>query len=110
MYNILICGPLLVAIARVVALALGDQWFKAIAGFIDRWKRWYGIVIRRVLGEAGSMAEHTRPWLDVALPQLLFKYTPKGIYNVDGIGLFYKLKSDKSLTFKTEKCVGGKKV
>ena len=31
------------------------------------------------------------------------------MYNVDETGLFYKLKPDKSLTFKKEKCVGGKK-
>ena len=45
----------------------------------------------------------------ITLPQLLSQYKPEVVYNVDETGLFYKLKTDKSLTFKNEKCVGGKK-
>ena len=54
--------------------------------------------------------------LSFKLTLLLFRYscdrnTKVNTYlvNVDETGLFYKLKPDKSLSFKTEKCVGGKK-
>ena len=79
----------------------------ATTGF--RWKKRHGIVMKKVSGEAASVAEDMQPWLDVVLPHLLSNYKPEDVYNVDETGLFYKLKPDKSLSFKTEKCVGGKK-
>ena len=38
--------------------------------------------MKKVSGEAGSVAEDTRPWLDATLPQLLSQYKPKDVYNV----------------------------
>ena len=94
--NIPISGPLLLEKATDLARALGDESFTATTGFIDRWKKRHGIVMKKVSGEAGSVAEEDmQPWLYVALPQLLSKYRPEDVYNVDETGLFHKLKSDK---------------
>ena len=53
--------------------------------------------------------EDIRLWLDITLPELLSLYSPECIYNVDETGLFYKLRPDKTLTFKGDKCSGVKK-
>eukprot|EP00731_Ephydatia_muelleri_P031162 Em0022g676a len=108
--NIPVSGPLLLEKATVLARALGNKSFTATAGFIDRWKKRHCIIMKKVSGEAGSVVdEDTRPWLNEILPQLLSQYMPEDVYNADETGLFYKLKPDKSLCFKNEKCTGGKK-
>ena len=64
--NIPINSPLLLEKATSLALALGEDCFTATTGFIDRWKKQHGIVMKKVSsGEASSVAEDTRPWLDV---------------------------------------------
>ena len=108
--NIPVNGPLLLEKANSLASAVGDESFSVTTGFIDRWKTRHGIMLKKVSGEAGSVSEEDiRPWLDDALPQLLRQYKPEDVYNVDETGLFYKMTPDKSLTFKGEKCTGGKK-
>jgi len=42
------------------------------------------------------------------LSELLEGYKPCDIFNADEIALFYKCMPDKTLTFKNEKCSGGK--
>eukprot|EP00731_Ephydatia_muelleri_P001316 Em0001g1316a len=107
--NIPVSGPLLLEKATVLARALGNKSFTATAGFIDHWKKRHCIIMKKVSGEAGSVVdEDTRPWLNEILPQLLSQYKPEDVYNADETGLFYKLKPDKSLCFKNEKCTGAK--
>ena len=66
--------------------------------------------MKQVSGEEKSVLdEDIRPWLDITLPELLSLYSPECIYNVDETGLFYKLRPDKTLTFKGDKCSGVKK-
>ena len=108
--NVPISGPILLEKAGSLAEALGVESFKATTGFLDRWKKRHGIVIKKMAGEEKSVSEQdVRPWIDSTLPELLSQYLPEDIYNVDETGLFYKLQPDKSLTFKGEKCSGGKK-
>ena len=79
-------------------------------GFIDRWKRRHAIGMKQLSGESNSVSDSdTRPWLDLTLPELLSQYKPEDVFNADETGLFYKLRPDRTLTFKGEKCVGGKK-
>jgi len=42
------------------------------------------------------------------LSELLEGYKPCDIFNADETALFYKCMPDKTLTFKNEKCSGGK--
>ena len=51
--------------ATSLARALGEDCFTATTGFIDRWTKQHGIVMKKVSGEASSVARDTRPWLDV---------------------------------------------
>ena len=108
--NIPISAKLLVERAETFAVSMGLASFIATSGFIDRWKKRHGIGMKQVSGEEKSVSEEViRPWLDLTLPELLSQYAPESIYNVDETGLYYKLRPDKTLTFKGEKCSGGKK-
>ena len=63
---------------------------------------WY----ETISGEEKSISpENLRPWLDWTLPKLLLLYESESIYNVDETALFYKLRPDKTLTFKGERGV-----
>lgn len=42
------------------------------------------------------------------LPNLLKKYCERDVFNADESGLFFKCLPDKTLTFKNQKCHGGK--
>ena len=108
--NLPVNGPILLEKAKSLATALGDESFTVSTGFIDRWKTRHGVMMKKVSGEAGSVAEEdVRPWLDAGLPLLLSQFKPEDVYNIDETGLFYKMTPDKSFTFKGEKCTGGKK-
>ena len=106
--NIPVSGPLLLEKATVLARALGNKSFTATAGFIDRWKKRHCIVMKKVSGEAGSVVdENTRPWLNLSCchstsQKMCIMQTKQGCSTI-------KLKPDKSLCFKNEKCTGGKK-
>jgi hypothetical protein len=102
--NIAINGPLLSAKAYTLASALGDTLFKATNGFIDRWKARHGIVFKKVCGE--ESVSHARRHRNI---ESLDEFASENIFNADETGLFYKLQPDKTMTFKGQKCSGGKK-
>ena len=96
--------------AQSFATAMNVSTFIATSGFIDRWKRRHSIGMRQISGVEKSVSEEDiRTRLDLTLPELLLKYTPENIYNVDETALFYKLRPDRTLAFKGEKCSGSKK-
>ena len=47
-------------------------------------------------------------WRENILPDLLKRYKPSEIYNMDETGLFYRLQTSKTLHFKGSKCQVGK--
>ena len=95
--------------AQTLAASMSITTFTATSGFIDRWKKRHGIGMKQVSGEEKSVSEEDiQPWLGLTLPELLLQYAPDYIYNVDETALFFKLRPDKTLTFKGEKCSGGK--
>jgi len=47
-------------------------------------------------------------WLTEQWPLLQHGYLDKNIFNADEAGLFFKFTSNKTHTFKGEKCSGGK--
>jgi len=42
------------------------------------------------------------------LPKLIDKFDPKDTFNADVTGFFFKCLPNKTLTFKNDKCFGGK--
>lgn len=108
--DIAMSGPLLLAKANSLAKDLGYDDFVVTTGFIDRWKTRHMIGMKKISGEENSVPEQAiGPWINNVLPDLLKKYKPEDVYNADETGLFYKLQPDRTLTFKGEKCSGGKK-
>ena len=77
--------------------------------WIDRWKARHSVGQAKICGEAGSVAmDVVSDWRNKVLPELLKKYRPKDIFNMDETGLFYRLTTDKTLHFKGKRCHGGK--
>jgi hypothetical protein len=53
--------------------------------------------------------ERADDFLKNTLSGLLENYSPDDIYNDDETGLYFKCLPDKTYTFRSEKCHGGKK-
>ncbi|GBN25000.1 Tigger transposable element-derived protein 4 [Araneus ventricosus] len=61
-------------------------------------------------GEAADFdSSSLKEWKDVVLQDILERYESANIFNVDECGRFYRILPDRTLCFKGEKCVGGKK-
>ena len=72
--------------------------------WIERWKKRQGISQCSIVGEAAAVSSDTvTEWRGQTLPGLLKRYNSKDIYNMDEIGLFYRLLTDKTLHFKGKK-------
>lgn len=102
-------GPLICAQAEKYALKLSIEDFKASEGWIDRFKKRHGLVFRNVCGEKGAVNEGVVEDWRAGLPARLADYDPCDIFNADETALFYKALPDKTITFKGDPCVGGKR-
>jgi len=61
-----------------------------------------------MVGESsGVNMTEVNKWKTEVLEPLLMKYPKEDVFNIDETGLFYR-KTDKTLSFKGEKCSGGK--
>jgi len=56
---------------------------------------------------AVNMTE-VKKWKTEILEPLLMKYPKEDVFNLDETGLFYRLMTDQTLSFKGEKCSGGR--
>lgn len=64
---------------------------------------------KRACGESNDVSEvDCEKWKKDVLPNLLKKYCERDVFNADESGLFFKCLPDKTLTFKNQKCHGGK--
>jgi hypothetical protein len=104
-------GAVLLEKAQQLAQSLGHENPGVLKlGWIERWKARHEIVHKSISGEAGKITpEMTNEWIMYTLPTLLKKYKPEDVYNIDELGLFWKLLPEGTLTFKNKKCVGGKR-
>lgn len=69
----------------------------------------YGICQKKACGESADVNEEDcNDWKINVLPKLLEKYEKHNVFNADETGLFFRCLPDKTLTFKKEKCHGGK--
>lgn len=102
-------GPMLKSKAEEFAKKLGQNDFKAIDGWLSRWKLQNKIKYKKGHGEKGSADfESVDNWKSMMLPNLLQQYS-SDIYNVDETGLFYHCMSDGSLVYKHEILLDSKK-
>ena len=83
--------------------------FTASNGWLDKWKSCYGIRETRITGEADDVSVSTvRSWIE-RLPELVKGYKLEDVWNMDELGLFFKLLPDKGLIEKTKSKKDGKK-
>jgi hypothetical protein len=69
----------------------------------------YGICQKKACGESADVSEEDcTNWKRNVLPNLLKNYRECDVFNADETGLFFRCLPDKTLTFKHEKCHGGK--
>lgn len=107
--NLPVSGPMLIEKARSVARQLNIECFVASNGWLDRFKKRHNIGCLTVCGEAQIVdSEEVAAWLNKNR-QIINRYEPKDIYNMDESGLFYNLLPEKTLALKGEKCRGGKR-
>lgn len=101
-------GPILQEKAQRFAVELGHEGFRASNGWLQNFKKRNEVVFRKICGESGSVNEQVcDDWKD-KLAELTTGYDPEDTFNADETGLFYKCLPDKTLSFKSDKCNGGK--
>ncbi|XP_054259576.1 tigger transposable element-derived protein 6-like [Macrosteles quadrilineatus] len=106
--NIAVSGPILQEKAQQFASELGHEQFRASNGWLQNFKKRNEIIFRKICGESAKVDDSVcSEWKD-KLIALTEGYEPENIYNADETGLFFKCLPDKTLSFKGDKCHGGK--
>ena len=106
--NVPVGGFMLKEKAKFFANSLKIKEFAASEGWLTNFKNRHGITFKKICGESASVdISICSQWIDT-LNKLLDGYDARNIFNTDETGLFYKCLPDRTLTFKDEKCHGGK--
>lgn len=107
--NMPVPGPLIKEKAMEYAERLGHEAFQASSGWLDKFKKRHEIVEKVISGESGCVSEaDCSQWKATILKSIVEEYEPDNIFNMDETGLFFKCLPNKTLTFKHDKCFGGK--
>uniref|UniRef100_H3BFD8 HTH CENPB-type domain-containing protein n=1 Tax=Latimeria chalumnae TaxID=7897 RepID=H3BFD8_LATCH len=107
--NLPISGEILKAKAEKFAVDLNIDDFKATNGWLDCWKKRYGIVFKRAHGEKKDMdVPSTTNWIENQLLPVLQHYKPEDVYNADETGFYYCALPNGSHVFKKTAHFGGK--
>lgn len=89
---------------------LGVSEFSASNGWFERFKERHGLSFKKMCGEAAAVdMRPVEEWKNGLLKDVLQRYNPCDVFNLDETGLFFRLVPDKTLTFQSEGCSGGKK-
>lgn len=94
--------------AKEFASQLGETTFKASTGFIDRFKHRHGLSCKTISGESSAAPVQIANQFKEQIPTIIQGPSAKDIYNLDELGLFFRLCPSKSLTYKGDTCHGGK--
>ena len=101
--------PLIKIKAKDFAEKVGETDFTASNGWLNRFRKRHGIVYRKINGEAKSVdLSKVEDFRNTVAVQLLKDYSPEDIYNADETGLVWANTSNKTLTFKSDDCIGKK--
>ena len=100
----------MIAKAENFAKQLGKPNWTCSAGWLDRFKKRYGITYHSLSGESSSVDKDLpQTWITEKLQPILKRFEAKDVFNADETGLFWKLLPSKTMAFKGDKCHGGKK-
>jgi hypothetical protein len=102
--NAPIGGPLVKVKANKLAIELGIVDWEASEGWLHRFKERHGLVFKSACGESASVSPAlTENWFEKTLPEVLQRYQPFDIFNMDETGLFYQCLPDKTFAFSVDK-------
>lgn len=108
--NVPITGPILQAKAKDFAFLMGVTDFQASSGWLHRFRDRYKISWNIVSGEERDAdVAAAEKWKVDKLNSILDSYSPDDIFNGDETAYFYKLLPNKTMSYKGDKCTGGKK-
>lgn len=98
-----------IKLAKLANLPNFDE-SKIDINWINRFKQRHSIGSKKQHGEAGAVsARDELMWKEERLPEIQRNFQRKDIFNADECGLFWKVMPDRTLSFKKDKCSGGKK-
>ena len=84
--------------------------FIASDGWLDNFRKRHGITFKTVQGEAEAVnLQSLLDWKQQVLQPLLRQFSADDVFNLDETGLFWQLLPNKTLSFRRERCTGGKK-
>ncbi|GBM89448.1 Tigger transposable element-derived protein 4 [Araneus ventricosus] len=107
--NIPISGPFIIENALQFAKALGYDEFQGSNGWLEKFKRRRGIMAKVISGKSTDVDDNdSENWIRETLSKILKDYKPENTFNVNETALFFQCLPQKTLTFKKEKCFGGK--
>ncbi|GBN46298.1 Tigger transposable element-derived protein 6 [Araneus ventricosus] len=109
--NVHFSGPFIIEKALQFAKALGYE-FRGNNGWLEKFKRIHGIMAKVISGESKGIDDSMKGienWITETLSKTLKVYKPENIFNADETALFFHSLPQKTLTFKKEKCFGGKR-
>ncbi|GBN10181.1 Tigger transposable element-derived protein 4 [Araneus ventricosus] len=102
-------SPLLIEKALQFAKALGYDEFRGSNGWLEKFKRKLGIMAKVISGESKDVDDNdSENWITETLSKISKDYKPENIFYADETALFFQGLPQKTLTFKKEKCFGGK--
>ncbi|GFS93513.1 tigger transposable element-derived protein 6 [Trichonephila clavipes] len=78
--------------------------FSASEGWLTNFKKMNGIVFKKMCRESSSVDINVCSKWQNSLSDLIKEYAPRDIFNRDETKLFFKCLTEKTFTFKKEKC------
>ncbi|GBN91199.1 Tigger transposable element-derived protein 6 [Araneus ventricosus] len=107
--NVPISGTSIIEKALQLAKALGYDEFRGSNGWLEKFKRKHRIRAKVISGESKDVDDNdSENWITETLSKILKEYKPENIFNADETALFFQCLPQETITFKKEKCFGGK--
>ena len=108
--NLPVGGDLIKEKALKLAELMHILDFIASKGRLDNFKKSKGITFKTVQDKAGAVdLQPLFEWQQHVLQPLLRQFSTDDVFNLDKTGLFWRLLPNKTMSFRGERCTGGKK-